>query len=241
MDLEICVNSIQSAHNAKTGGATRIELCQALEQGGTTPSYSTIEYCTKELKLRTYVLIRPRTGNFIYNALEFESIRREVILCRQLGATGVVVGFLDSNLDIDISKTKEIVALAEDMEVTFHRAFDICNNPLQNLEKVIDCGCTRILTSGCKATAHKGMDMLKKLTNQANGRIKIMAGSGINAANAREIINTTGVDEIHASCKHVVGNWNETDVEQFLDPSNSIYSETDSDEVRRLSSIITQI
>jgi copper homeostasis protein len=177
----------------------------------------------------------------MYNALEFESIRREVILCRQLGATGVVVGFLDSNLDIDISKTKEIVALAEDMEVTFHRAFDICNNPLQNLEKVIDCGCTRILTSGCKATAHKGMDMLKKLTNQANGRIKIMAGSGINAANAIEIINTTGVDEIHASCKHVVGNWNETDVEQFLDPSNSIYSETDSDEVRRLSSLIAQI
>ena len=241
MDLEICVNSIQSAHNAKAGGATRIELCQALEQGGTTPSYSTIEYCTKELKLRTYVLIRPRSGNFMYNALEFENIRREVILCRQLGATGVVVGFLDSNLDIDISKTKEIVALAEDMEVTFHRAFDICNNPLQNLEKVIDCGCTRILTSGCKATAHKGMDMLKKLTNQANGRIKIMAGSGINAANAIEIINTTGVDEIHASCKHVVGNWNETDVEQFLDPSNSMYSETDSDEVRRLSSLIAQI
>ena len=241
MDLEICVNSIQSAYNAKAGGATRIELCQALEQGGTTPSYSTIEYCTNELKLRTYVLIRPRSGNFMYNALEFESIRREVILCRQLGATGVVVGFLDSNLDIDISKTKEIVALAEDMEVTFHRAFDICNNPLQNLEKVIDCGCTRILTSGCKATAYQGMDMLKKLTNQANGRIKIMAGSGINAANAIEIINTTGVDEIHAWCKHVVGNWNETDVEHFLDPSNSIYSETDSNEVRRMSTLITQI
>ena len=241
MDLEICVNSIQSAYNAKAGGATRIELCQALEQGGTTPSYSTIEYCTNELKLRTYVLIRPRTGNFIYNSLEFDNIRREVIVCRQLGATGVVVGFLDNNLDVDISKTKEIVDLAGEMEVTFHRAFDICNNPMQNLERVIDCGCNRILTSGCKATAYQGMDMLKKLVGQANGRIKIMAGSGINADNAIEIINTTGVSEVHASCKHVVGNWNETDVEHFLDPSNSIYSETDSNEVRRMSTLITQI
>ena len=241
MDLEICVNSIQSAYNAKAGGATRIELCQALEQGGTTPSYSTIEYCTNELKLRTYVLIRPRTGNFIYNSLEFDNIRREVIVCRQLGATGVVVGFLDNNLDVDISKTKEIVDLAGEMEVTFHRAFDICNNPMQNLERVIDCGCSRILTSGCKATAYQGMDMLKKLVGQANGRIKIMAGSGINANNAIEIINTTGVSEVHASCKHVVGNWNETDVEHFLDPSNSIYSETDSNEVRRMSTLITQI
>ena len=184
MDLEICVNSIQSAYNAKAGGATRIELCQALEQGGTTPSYSTIEYCTNELKLRTYVLIRPRMGNFIYNSLEFDNIRREVIVCRQLGATGVVVGFLDNNLDVDISKTKEIVDLAGEMEVTFHRAFDICNNPMQNLERVIDCGCSRILTSGCKTTAYQGMDMLKKLVGQANGRIKIMAGSGINADNA---------------------------------------------------------
>lgn len=241
MDLEICVNSIQSAYNAKAGGATRIELCQALEQGGTTPSYSTIEYCTKELQLRTYVLIRPRTGNFIYNALEFDSIRREVMLCRQLGATGVVVGFLDSNLEVDIVKTKEIVTIAGDMEVTFHRAFDICNRPLQNLEKVIDCGCTRILTSGCKATAYQGMDMLKKLASHANGRIKIMAGSGISANNAMEIINTTGVNEVHASCKHMVGNWNDTDVEQFLDPSNTIYSETDSNEVRRLHSLIAQI
>ena len=96
MDLEICVNSIQSAYNARQGGATRIELCQALEQGGTTPSYSTIKYCTNELGLRTYVLIRPRTGNFVYNALEFETICQEVELCKQLGATGVVVGFLDS-------------------------------------------------------------------------------------------------------------------------------------------------
>lgn len=241
MDLEICVNSIQSAYNAKAGGATRIELCQALEQGGTTPSYSTIEYCTKELQLRTYVLIRPRTGNFIYNALEFDNIRREVMLCRQLGATGVVVGFLDSNLDVDIAKTKEIVNLAEGMEVTFHRAFDICNRPLQNLEKVIECGCTRILTSGCKATAHQGMDMLKNLVAQANGRIKIMAGSGINAGNAIEIINTTGVNEVHASCKHVVGKWNDSDVKQYLDPSNAIYSETDSNEVKRLYSLIAQI
>lgn len=241
MDLEICVNSIQSAYNARQGGATRIELCQALEQGGTTPSYSTIKYCTNELELRTYVLIRPRAGNFVYNALEFETICQEVELCKQLGATGVVVGFLDSNHNVDMQQTKEIVSLAGDMEVTFHRAFDICNNPLQNLERVIDCGCTRILTSGCKATAYQGMDMLKSLVSKANDRIKIMAGSGVNAGNAIEIINTTGVEELHASCKHVVGEWKETDVEQFLDPSNSIYSETDSNEVQRLTTLINQL
>ena len=241
MDLEICVNSIQSAYNAKQGGATRVELCQNLNEGGTTPSYAAIDYCANKLGLRTYVLIRPRTGDFTYNELEFETICQEVELCKQLGATGVVVGFLDNNGNVDKEKTKEIVRRAGNMEITFHRAFDICSNPMQALEDVIECGCTRILTSGWKNTAFGGMSLLKDLVQQASGRIKIMAGSGVNTNNVLEIIRTTGVGEVHSSCKHNVGEWKEEDAEQYLDKSNKCHSETNAEEVSKLVALINNI
>ena len=229
MTVEICANSVQSAINAANGGADRIELCQNLNEGGTTPSYATIKYCVEKLPIKTMVLIRPRPGDFCYNDAEYEAIKEDVLMCRQLGAHGVVVGFLDKNLDIDTERTAEIVKLARPMEVTFHRAFDRCRDWHKALEQIIECGCDRILTSGQCKTAPEGINNLREIQKQANGRIAILAGSGVNSQNAAEIIRATGVSEVHSSCKHTVVNSQKTNIEE-----SSKYNETDLEEVKRL-------
>ena len=229
MTIEICTNSVQSAINASKGGADRIELCQNLNEGGTTPSYATIKYCVENLPLKTMVLIRPRPGDFCYNEAEYEVIKEDVIMCRELGAHGVVVGFLDENLDIDIARTAEIVRLARPMEVTFHRAFDRCRDWHKALEQIIECGCDRILTSGQCKTAPEGVDNLSEIQKQAAGRIAILAGSGVNSQNAKDLISITGINEIHSSCKHTIEKRQKTHIED-----SSRYNETDLEEVKRL-------
>ena len=212
--IEICCGSIQSAANAKTGGAVRVELCQGLIEGGTTPSHATIEYAVKELGLQVFVLIRPRGGDFCYNELEIRTMEEDVAYCKKAGAAGIVVGFLHPDGSIDTELTRRFVELSAPLPVTFHRAFDRCPEPLKALEQIIDCGCKRILTSGCKPTAMEGADMLKQLVKQADGRITILAGSGVTPDNVLELKQKTGVSEIHGSCKitRQDGAW-ETDVE----------------------------
>lgn len=214
MEIEICCGSIQSAANAKAGGAVRVELCQGLIEGGTTPSPATIEYAVKELGLQVFVLVRPRGGDFCYNELEIKTMEQDVEFCKQAGVAGIVVGFLHPDGSIDTELTRRFVKLAAPLPVTFHRAFDRCTDPLRALEQVIDCGCARILTSGCRPTAMEGADLLKQLVKQANGRIKILAGSGITPENAAALKQQTGVPEIHGSCKitRPDGAW-ETDTE----------------------------
>lgn len=216
MEIEICCNSIQSAYNAKLGGAQRVELCHDLEGGGVTPSAAAIEYCVKDLALKTRVLIRPRRGDFIYNELEYEIIRRDVLMCKTLGAQAVVVGFLTKEGGIDVDRTKEIVELARPMEVTFHRAFDELapSQASLALEQLIACGCDKLLTSGCFPTALEGKEVLGKLQKQAEGRIAIIAASGVKPDNAKEIVSFTGVNEIHGSCKKVEDGVIVTDSEQ---------------------------
>ena len=201
MEIEICCGSIQSAANAKAGGAVRVELCQGLIEGGTTPSPATIEYAVKELGLQVFVLIRPRGGDFCYNELEIKTMEEDVEFCKRVGVAGIVVGFLHPDGSIDTELTGRFVKLAAPLPVTFHRAFDRCPEPLRALEQIIDCGCARILTSGCKPTAMEGADMLKQLVQQANGRIKILAGSGVTPENAAALREKTGAPEIHGSCK----------------------------------------
>ncbi len=215
MEIEICCGSIQSAANAKAGGAVRIELCQGLVEGGTTPSPATINYAVKELGLKVFVLVRPRGGDFCYNELEIKTMEQDVEFCKQAGVAGIVVGFLHPDGSIDTELTRRFVKLAAPLPVTFHRAFDRCTDPLRALEEVIDCGCARILTSGCKPTAMEGADVLQQLVQQANGRIKILAGSGVTPENAAELRQKTGAPEIHGSCKitRPDGTW-ETDAEQ---------------------------
>ena len=215
MEIEICCGSIQSAANAKAGGAVRIELCQGLVEGGTTPSPATINYAVKELGLKVFVLVRPRGGDFCYNELEIKTMEQDVEFCKQAGVAGIVVGFLHPDGSIDTELTRRFVKLAAPLPVTFHRAFDRCTDPLRALEEVIDCGCARILTSGCKPTAMEGADVLQQLVQQANVRIKILAGSGVTPENAAELRQKTGAPEIHGSCKitRPDGAW-ETDAEQ---------------------------
>lgn len=202
MTVEICANSRHSAENALAGGAHRIELCSRLEVGGITPSSEDIAYCVNTLQLRTHVLVRPRAGDFCYSRSEFDTICHNIDMCRSLGASAIVVGFLTPDGQIDEPRLRKAVALATPMEVTFHRAFDEMLQPMpEALETVIDSGCTRLLTSGGCASAEEGIEMIRKLQKQSHGRISIMAGAGITPANAVCIALATGVSELHGSCK----------------------------------------
>jgi len=214
-NIEICCGSIQSAANAKAGGAVRVELCQGLVEGGTTPSPATIDYAVRELGLQAFVLVRPRGGDFCYNALEIKAMEADVEYCKKAGVAGIVVGFLHPDGTVDTELTRRFVELSAPLPVTFHRAFDRCKEPLKALEQIIDCGCARILTSGCQPTAVEGSDLLQQLVKQADGRITILAGSGITPENAAALKRETGVPEIHGSCKMTSadGAW-ETDAEQ---------------------------
>ena len=215
MEIEICCGSIQSAANAKAGGAVRVELCQGLVEGGTTPSPATIQYAVRELGLKVFVLVRPRGGDFCYNELEVKTMEEDVAFCKEAGASGIVVGFLHPDGSIDTELTRRFVELSAPLPVTFHRAFDECADPLNALEQIIECGCARILTSGCKPTAIEGAEMLQQLVKQADGRITILAGSGVTPGNAVALREKTGVKEIHGSCKKTRpdGAW-ETDTEE---------------------------
>lgn len=211
MEVEICCGSIQSAFNAQRGGATRIELCQNLNEGGTTPSYGSINQCV-DAGLQTFVLIRPRPGNFVYNNLEIENMLADVRVCKQLGVAGIVVGFLHPDGRVDTVLTRRFVAEADPIPVTFHRAFDRCNDWKQALEDVIACGCKRILTSGCQPTALEGKDSLKELIQRAGTRITILVGGSVRPDNAEQIIQHTGAQEIHSSCKITLADgYDETD------------------------------
>lgn len=186
------------------GGARRIELCHNLNEGGTTPSYGAIDYCVDRLQLSTRVLVRPRAGNFVYTAAEYDVICADVEQCRHIGAAAVVVGFLHTDGTIDMQRTAEIVRLAHPMEVTFHRAFDEVADPSAALEQVIACGCHKLLTSGCHPTAMEGIATLRQLATQANRRIGIIAASGVTPTNVAHIVRLSGVGEVHGSCKHTL-------------------------------------
>lgn len=213
--IEICCGSIQSVANAKAGGAVRVELCQGLVEGGTTPSPATIDYAVRGLGMKVFVLVRPRGGDFCYNELEIKMMEEDVAYCKKVGVAGIVVGFLHPDGTIDTELTRRFVELSDPLPVTFHRAFDRCTEPLKALEQIIGCGCARILTSGCRPTAMEGANLLQQLVQQADGRIQILAGSGITPENAAALKQKTGVPEIHGSCKftRADGAW-ETDAGQ---------------------------
>lgn len=199
--LEVCANSLESARRAESAGVKRIELCRNLEIGGLTPSYDDIRYCVNNLSFDTYVLIRPRAGDFCYHPTEFDEILRDIHFCQSVGAKGVVVGFLHPDLSVDTEKCKTAIQAAGNMQVTFHRAFDRCLHWSVALEQIIECGFHRILTSGQRKTAEEGIDILKQIVKQADNRITILAGAGINSSNVARIIKETGVREVHGSCK----------------------------------------
>ena len=201
MLLEVCCGNRQSAINAAEAGALRVELCRDLHLGGLTPTHEDILYCREHLPLQTFVLIRPRGGDFCYNDKEFETILSDIVFCREHGIPGVVIGFLKNDLTVDVEKCRIAMQAAGLMQVTFHRAFDRCKNWQVALEQIIDCGFHRILTSGQQPTAPEGADTLAEIVKKAQGRIIILAGSGVNSDNVTELISRSHVNEVHASCK----------------------------------------
>jgi len=184
---------------AAAAGAHRIELCADAAEGGTTPGFGTIKRVKEKVSIDVYPIIRPRGGDFFYDDDEFIMMKTEILLCKELGCEGVVIGMLKQDGSIDKDRCRQLVALAYPMGVTFHRAFDRAINPFEALEDIIQTGCERILTSGHKPTALEGAQLLDELIRQAKDRIIIMPGSGIRAANIAEVAKKTGAAEFHSS------------------------------------------
>lgn len=205
--LEVCAGSIDSAIAAAKGGAARIELCSGLADGGITPSVGLIKAARAIKRLKVNVLIREREGDFLYTPDEIETMATDVDVCRSLGVDGVVVGALAADGRIDVEACRKMLAAKGDMSVTFHRAFDLCRDPFEALDTLIDLGVDRVLTSGLAASAIEGSEMLKKLNDYAAGRIIILAGGGVNSRNVKRLIESTGVIEVHASARSSVASY----------------------------------
>lgn len=195
--IEVCAAHIQSALAAQDGGASRIELCDNLYEGGTTPSYATIKRVREKLDIGLNVMIRPRGSDFCYNDLEIEIMKQDIQLCKELGANGVVFGVLLPDGNVDVSRMKQLVEISRPLEVTFHRAFDVTPDPYRAMEETIDLGIERILTAGQKNTVPEGLELIKNLIQRADNRIIIMPGSGINQSNIKKIKDYSGATEFH--------------------------------------------
>lgn len=235
--LEICCGSIESVIAAKEGGAQRIELCSALNEGGVTPSVGLMREARK-VGITMNVLIRPRGGDFLYTDEEVRIMIEDIQMAREIGADGVVIGALTKEGDIDMNACRRMVASASDMSITFHRAFDMVRDADKALEDVITLGCDRILTSGLMPTAAEGCKNLYHLIKKAAERIVIMPGSGVTSSNAKDILSFTGASEIHASARSS----RQSDME-YRNPTVTMGAkdideyarkETDPDEVRRI-------
>jgi copper homeostasis protein len=204
MIFEVCVETVESAIAAKQGGANRLELCSSLLEGGLTPSVGLCELVLEQIGLETNVMIRPRGGDFCFSDLEFEVMCRDINRVKAIGVHGVVIGMLTPDGYIDFTHVKKLVELARPLSVTFHRAFDLVVDPKQTLEDLISMGVDRILTSGQAPTAEDGLDLITSLVSQADGRIKIMPGGGVNENNIQKIVRISGVEEVHSSASVAV-------------------------------------
>lgn len=201
--IEICCGSYEDARNAYLGGAKQIELNSALHLGGLTPSVASLILTKKNTDLKVICMVRPRGAGFCYNDVEFEQMIEEAKMLLENGADGLAFGFLNLDYTIDVDKTKIMVDLIKSYkkEAVFHRAFDCVKEPLESIEKLIELKIDRLLTSGLKAKAMDGKELIKKLQENYGDKIQILAGSGLNASNVNEIKEYTGINMVHSSCK----------------------------------------
>jgi copper homeostasis protein len=197
--LEICADSIGSAIIAQEAGAQRLELCESLMEGGVTPSAGKIESVRQNLEISLHVIIRPRGGDFLYNGVEYDIMRRDIVRCGEAGVDGVVFGILTSEGYIDIERTARLVEEASPMSVTFHRAFDMCCDPIRGVADVIATGAERLLTSGQSNDAASGSALIAELVRLSGTNLIIMPGGGLNASNIKMVAETTGASEFHMS------------------------------------------
>ncbi|MXV51598.1 copper homeostasis protein CutC [Pedobacter sp. HMF7647] len=233
--LEICANSIQSALNAQTGGASRIEFCDNILEGGTTPSYGAIKQVVEHLTIPVFVLIRPRGGDFVYSDEEFAAMKDDIQFCKEIGCRGIVTGILKADGTVDVQRTTKLVELAKPLQLTFHRAFDDCVNMDQSLEDIIQLGFDRILTSGGKPTAFEAISTLSELVKKADNRIKIVPGSGITETNIIDIATATGAEEFHTTAKTL-----RQGVHYSMFNDETIV-QTDTEKVRAISKILNSL
>jgi copper homeostasis protein len=205
MILEICANSYQSAVNANIAGAHRIELCSEISVGGTTPSYGLLKKVMADIDIPVHVLIRPRSGNFTYSGKEFDIMKENIRLCKDLGCAGIVSGVLHEDNTIDIKRTSELIELSKPMSFTFHRAFDVVLHPREALHQLLNLGVNRLLTSGQQEKAESGIDLLIELQKLAKNKLTILPGSGINSENCIHFKNND-FTEIHSTASKIISN-----------------------------------
>lgn len=197
--LESCCTDVEQIRRAQEAGARRIELCENLAVGGVTPAAELLKAAISVAKVPVNVLVRPRGGDFVFSAAEADTMLRDIELCREAGAAAVVIGALDSRGDVDMPLMRRLCDAASGLSVTFHRAFDVCADPLAAFEDVLALGCDRLLTSGHESDAFKGRFFIAELVERAAGRIIVMPGCGVRRSNIARIAADTGAVEFHAS------------------------------------------
>ena len=197
--LEGCGGGDKEAKKAELQGADRIELCDNLGEGGTTPSYGTIYLATQNINIPIAVIIRPRGGDFVYSNDEFEIMKKDIVICKELGVETVVFGILNKENKIDIERTKELIDLVSGLKVTFHMAFDEIDDKFEALNQLISMNVDRVLTKGCKTCALDGKNTLKNLVEKSDNRITILVGGGVTYKNYKELSNYIGCNEMHGS------------------------------------------
>lgn len=201
--VEICCGSYEDALNSDRGGASRIELNSALHLGGLTPSLASLKLTKENTDLKVITMIRPRGAGFHYSDAEFEVMKADTLIMMENHADGIAFGCLDENGCVNEKQTKEIIDIVKKYhgEVVFHRAFDCVKDPYQTIELLISLGVDRILTSGLENKAMDGKELIKDLQEKYGDQIEILAGSGMNASNAKEMMDYTGIYQVHSSCK----------------------------------------
>lgn len=199
--IEVCSVCEADVLEAAKGGAGRVELCEDLEVGGVTPSRKLLESVVRSSPVPVNVLVRPRGGDFVYSEAEEKSMADDIAMCKELGASGVVIGALRPDGSVDVGMMRRLVDAARPLSVTFHRAFDCCRDPFEALEEIIGLGCERILTSGQKESAYDGRELLAALVERAAGRIIIMPGGGVRTHNIGEIEAVTKAAEFHSTSR----------------------------------------
>jgi copper homeostasis protein len=195
--VEAALETLDSALAAERAGADRIELCDNLSEGGTTPDGELVAAIVERIRLPVFVLIRPRAGDFVYSESEFAVMIRDIVLTRTMGIAGIVTGALDASGRVDVKRTRSLVKAAGGLPVTFHRAIDSAADLPAALDDAIGAGVSRVLTSGGAPTAREGVEVIAALVLQARERVSIIAGGGIREHNVREVIARTGAHEVH--------------------------------------------
>lgn len=244
--VEACVDSVASSLAAERGGAQRLELCDALFDGGTTPSAGMIAACKEAVSIPVFVMIRPRGGGFVYSDAERDVMRRDVVVARELGADGIAIGGLQLDGNVDLALVRMMIEAAHDLPVTFHRAFDLTPDLDASLESLADAGVRRILTSGGAPTAAEGGSTLARLVKEAGSRLTVIAGGGVREENVRMLVSLSGVREVHVRLTRLV-NAGEVparrgvSVRKALPQEDAAWEETDEQRVRSFVSTVAAL